>query len=74
MNDEGESWDSIKHFTKQEFACEDNCGFDAIDLKLVEVLETIRAHFGGKPVIITSGCRCSKFNRKVRRSGTDQNM
>ena len=30
-----------------------------------KILEQIREHFGGKSVIITSGCRCSKHNKAV---------
>lgn len=61
----GLSWDDIKHFKKSEFACGDGCGYDDISLRLVQILEKIREHFGGKPVIITSGCRCSKYNNSL---------
>lgn len=59
------SWEEVKHFKKSEFACKDNCGFDNVNIKLVEILEKIRSHFGDKPCIITSGCRCSKHNANV---------
>lgn len=59
------SWDDFLHFKKSEFACKDGCGFDDEDLKVVEILEIIRSHFGNKPVVITSGCRCIKRNNKV---------
>lgn len=65
MNDEGVTWEGITHFTKKEFTCKCGCGYNPIDVKLVHVLETIRSHFGGKPVMITSGCRCTTYNRKV---------
>lgn len=58
-------WNDFPHFTKKEFACKDGCGFDDEDLKVVEILENIRAYFGHKPLIITSGCRCIKRNDKV---------
>lgn len=59
------SWFNFPHFKKQEFACKCGCGYDNINLKVVKVLEDIRAHFGGKPLIVTSGCRCIKHNNKV---------
>lgn len=59
------SWNDFKHFKQNEFACKDKCGFSNENLKVVKILEDIRTHFGGKPVIITSGCRCEKHNKKV---------
>ena len=59
------SWNDVQHFKKSEFACKDGCGFDSIDLRVVKVLEDIRHHFGDKPVIVTSGCRCAKHNKEV---------
>ena len=64
-NVENYSWDNIKHFKKSEFACKCGCGFDNIDLKLVNILEQIRSHFGDRPVHITSGCRCANHNKAV---------
>ncbi len=65
LNSAGLSWDNIKHFKKSEFTCKCGCGLNRIDLRLVNVLEKIRSHFGDKPCIVTSGCRCSEHNRKV---------
>lgn len=56
---------NFPHFQKSEFACKCGCGFDSIDYKLVSILESIRSHFGDRPVIITSGCRCAKHNAEV---------
>lgn len=56
---------NFPHFTQSEFACKCGCGFDDINYKLVEILENIRSHFGDRPVIITSGCRCAKHNAEV---------
>lgn len=64
-------WSDFPHFKQSEFACKDHCGFSNENLKVVKVLEEIRAHFGGKPVIITSGCRCVKHNNRVRRYQTE---
>jgi uncharacterized protein YcbK (DUF882 family) len=50
-----------KHFCRSEFACGDACGFNTVDIGLLAILETIRAHFNA-PVIIRSGARCSSHN------------
>ena len=55
------SWDDIKHFKKEEFNCKCGCGLNNIDLRLIKILDEIRGHFG-KPMLITSGCRCQKYN------------
>lgn len=68
------NWSMYPHFKKQEFACKDKCGFMDENLKVVEILEEIRSHFGNKPVIITSGCRCVKRNNRVRRNKTEANI
>lgn len=65
LNSGGISWDNIPHFKKSEMTCKCGCGLNNTDLRLMQVLEQIRSHFGGKPVIITSGCRCSKHNKTV---------
>ena len=57
-------WD-FPHFQKSEFACKCGCGYDAINYNLVSLLEDIRAHFGGNPLIVTSGCRCATHNANV---------
>jgi len=54
----------MKYFKRLEFACKCNCGFDTVDYELAEVLDDVREHFG-KPVTITSGCRCDAHNAKV---------
>ncbi|MGL5013641.1 MAG: D-Ala-D-Ala carboxypeptidase family metallohydrolase [Bacteroidales bacterium] len=54
-----------KYFKRKEFACKcGNCGFDAVDVVLLDLLTMIREHFG-QPVTITSGCRCPEHNKKV---------
>lgn len=61
------------HFDRKEFACKCGCGFDTIDIETLDVLEMIRLHFG-KPVRITSGCRCHNHNRKVGGSEKSQHV
>lgn len=58
------TWDDIKYFKKSEFDCKCGCGLNNIDLKLVKILDEIREYFG-KPMLITCGCRCTSYNRKV---------
>jgi len=53
-----------EHFSRSEFACQCGCGFDAVDVELLDILERIRKHYD-KPVIITSGCRCQHRNTFV---------
>ena len=60
-----------KHFNRSEFACQCGCGFDAVDVALVNALEDARAHFTKKHpkknifIKITSGNRCLRHNIKV---------
>lgn len=65
LNSGGISWDDISHFKKEEMTCKCGCGQNNTDLRLMQILEQIRNHFGDRPVIITSGCRCSKHNAEV---------
>lgn len=53
-----------EHFERDEFACECGCGFDTVDIALLNVLEVVRRHFG-QPVHITSGCRCEEHNAMI---------
>ena len=61
-----------KHFDRAEFKCPD-CDFDTVDTKLLEVLEAVRKHFG-KPVTITSGCRCAEHNAAVGGAASSQHL
>lgn len=53
-----------KWFKRAEFECKCNCGFNAVDAELIWVLDDVREHFG-KPVTVTSGCRCPEHNAKI---------
>lgn len=66
--DNARSWSMYPHFKQSEFACKCGCGYSNINLKVVEILEDIRSHFGNKPLKVTSGCRCEKYNRKLKGS------
>jgi hypothetical protein len=56
-------WD-FPHFKKEEFNCP-CCGMNNINYSVVALCEDIRAHFGDRPMQITSGCRCAKHNSDV---------
>ena len=52
------------NFTVREFACRDGSDPVFIDTRLVQVLQSIRDHFG-KPVVITSAYRTAAHNKAV---------
>ena len=64
------TWDNIPHFKKSEMNCP-CCGLNNTDLHLMQKLEQIREHFGGKSAIITSGCRCKKHNASLSGSASN---
>ena len=53
-----------KYFNRKEFGCPDDCGFDNISQELVDMLDDIREEMN-EPMIINSGCRCKKYNKKI---------
>ena len=65
LQEGGITWDDIPHFKPSEMTCECGCGLNNTDLRLMQILEQIRSHFGDKPVYITSGCRCPSYNARV---------
>jgi uncharacterized protein YcbK (DUF882 family) len=65
--------DVSANFSRHEFACPDNCGFDAVDIELLNHLEDVR-HYFGKPITINSGCRCAIHNAHVNGSLKSQHM
>ena len=60
-----------KNFKREEFACKCGCGFDTVDVKLMEVLQWLR-YVLDAPITITSGCRCSDHNNKIGGSKLSQ--
>jgi len=69
-------WSKYEYFKKEEFVCgclkpnhKKYCnGYPTqIQAKLVDALMMIRTHFN-KPVVITSGLRCIKFNASLKGS------
>lgn len=62
-----------QHFKRREFACKCGCGFDTVDVQTLEVLESVRRHFG-KPVTVTSGARCAVHNKRVGGASNSQHV
>lgn len=58
------SWDDIKNFSRDEFKCP-CCGKNNIDIRLVKILEDYFRNYYNLPTIITSGCRCQKYNNSL---------
>lgn len=62
-----------KNFWRAEFACKCGCGFDTVDIELVQALQALR-DYGGVPIVITSGCRCEEYNAKVGGGTNSQHL
>lgn len=66
-----------KNFTRKEFACKCGCGLGLndgdINLELVEVIQDVRDTFN-KPVVINSGLRCEKHNKRVGGAPKSQHL
>jgi len=61
-------WKKIKHFKKDEFACNCGCGLNIIDKDFVKKLDLARS-YARLPFSINSGCRCKKHNRSKKVKG-----
>lgn len=57
-----------KWFKKSEFQCGCHCGFDDIDLNLVDHLDYMRGTMG-MSFQVNSGCRCEAYNAQVGGKG-----
>ena len=55
------------NFSEQELACKCGCNKCEMDIKFLWRLEHIRSILG-KPLIITSGYRCKKYNDSLKES------
>lgn len=66
-----------KNLKRKEFACKDGCGLglgeNDINPELIEVIQDVRDHFG-EPVVISSGLRCQKHNKRVGGAQKSQHM
>ena len=53
-----------KNFSVAEMQCKCGCGICEIDPQFLVMLQFARDYYG-KPMSISSGCRCHKHNKKV---------
>ena len=60
-----------KHYSRHEFACACGCGFDPVDIELIDILELIREHYN-QPVFINSAARCQEYNRSIGSKDSSQ--
>ena len=65
--------DISKNFNRSEFACKCGCGYDNVDAMTLEIVQSVRDHFG-QSVTITSGCRCPEYNAVVGGSKNSQHV
>ena len=66
--------DLSTHFDRAEFECLcGECGFDTVDVRLIEVLEGLRQYYG-TAVTVLSGCRCKSHNSLVGGSPKSQHL
>lgn len=59
------------HFKVREAACKDGSNVVIANLELFEILEKIRAHFGGIPFTPTSVYRTPAYNARVSGSSSE---
>lgn len=74
---DGDWWDSIRYFTRKEFACKCGKYCDGYPAQMrrevVELADGARAHFGA-PGIVVSGLRCEQHNANVGGVANSQHM
>ena len=61
------------HFTEGEFCCR-CCGVVRLNMRLLSLLEQLRANLGHRPVVLTSGYRCLNHNRAVGGAPKSQHL
>lgn len=62
-----------EHYKREEFQCKCNCGFNAVDFELLEVMEKIRKYWG-RPVLVHCADRCLQHNRSVGSKDTSKHV
>ena len=63
----------MKHFKREELACNCGCGQDTVDYELARLLDEIR-EWANAPVTVTSGNRCEKYNKEIGGSKNSQHV
>ena len=56
--------DLSRYFSRKEFACKCGCGFQTVDVDLLDALKMVRSKFESS-VTINSACRCDEHNDKI---------
>jgi len=64
--------DLSEHFSRTEFACKCGCGFNTVDVELLDVLLALRSALG--PTTINSACRCPAHNLSVGGAENSQHV
>lgn len=59
----------MRYFKTEEFACK-CCGISVMNTEFLEKLDELR-HRYGKPLVVSSGYRCPKHNKKVSDTGAN---
>lgn len=65
-----------EHFKESEFVCH-HCGTmvaGGMSPALISLLESVRTHFGGKPMTINSGYRCPTHNKAIGGATNSQHL
>lgn len=63
-----------EHFRLEEFACPCGCGGEIVlTARLIGALEHLR-ELVGRPILVNSGFRCLKYNRKIGSKDTSQHV
>lgn len=60
------------NFDRIEFSCKCGCGFDTVDVLLLQAAENARKYVG--PFTPNSACRCVKYNKLVGGVSTSQHL
>jgi len=63
----------MNYFSPEELTCRCGCGLNIVSGKLVVLMNRVREKFG-EPIIVTSGSRCKKHNKKVGGSATSSHL
>lgn len=69
-----ELWDFMPNFKPAEFKCKCGCETECpdMDVLLMAMLQNARLKWG-KPITVTSGHRCAKYNNSLLKKGAVKN-
>ena len=61
------------YFRLYEIECRCGCGFSSVDARLLSALDELRELLG-RPVRVTSACRCKEHNRRLGSDDSSQHV